>query len=752
MRCTSDAQFAGVCDRVGQGRITVEDEHWLMSRVQPTDKEDDNENFKKGLIYIIVTTNKYREEINNTKLKQLLPTERSYTCFSQDRILNLTDVGTGTEHISATKSGNLPPSLEIRVGAPIIITTNHSKRKYKEDGICNGQKGYIDYIEVSNEDPERVEIIWVVFPRKEIAKFYRFEHRQYRKNLHQFLHEDSTPIFPVKKRFTIRSGNVEFQRCQFALSLAYSIVVHKTQGGTFEGEAIVDFRDGFILHGSFYVAISRVKEGSKLFLRDFKRSYVQSSIEIEESVQEMRKDRPYQFSKFQLDDKVFKLDNSDFRVAYLNINALFVGMHDEIVNTDHNLQQLNLLCLSDTRLDNSEINDNIESRMTNWKVMFRADCQDKSKTHMGLLFLVPQSKFEQSFKRLVFDSPIQIMNESKKNETKIQIVHLRWNSHQLSFVYSCFTPSKKENLEMEAYTRKSDFLIGDINLDASKDSDKRRLSELCGKSKLQHLNQVTTEQGNQLDHILVNKNLKHIVFTDTFFNLASDHKTIVLRISHYANDERSLTTDLDVQIKKGTSEMTNENTSNMKNVIAVEDNDEDITDESLNRNTSINSRLSLLDGTNWLNGTVIDSYCDLLMRESNNCYIFSTLFSQYLFTLRKSYGEVNQWNKSSNIFNERIVLFPLFELSHWFLGVLEFKDKNIYILDPYVPQSKSIRSIKLEHKQRLEKLESEYLQPHFENLTGQSWESLTKNVSMYPEIPKQMDMSSCGIFLLKFAR
>ena len=190
----------------------------------------------------------------------------------------------------------------------------------------------------------------------------------------------------------------------------------------------------------------------------------------------------------------------------------------------------------------------------------------------------------------------------------------------------------------------------------------------------------------------------------------------------------------------------------MKNVIAVEDNDEDITDESLNRNNSINSRLSLLDGTNWLNGTVIDSYCDLLMRESNNCYIFSTLFSQYLFTLRKSYGEVNQWNKSSNIFNERIVLFPLFELSHWFLGVLEFKDKNIYILDPYVPQSKSIRSIKLEHKQRLEKLESEYLQPHFENLTGQSWESLTKNVSMYPEIPKQMDMSSCGIFLLKFAR
>ena len=45
----------------------------------------------------------------------------------------------------------------------MTITTNHSTARYREDGIMNGAGGYIDYIQTSKKDPDRVEIIWVKF-------------------------------------------------------------------------------------------------------------------------------------------------------------------------------------------------------------------------------------------------------------------------------------------------------------------------------------------------------------------------------------------------------------------------------------------------------------------------------------------------------------------------------------------------------------------------------------------------------------
>ena len=53
---------------------------------------------------------------------------------------------------------------------------NHKKAKYKEDGIVNGAKGYIDHIQTSNENSEEVEIVWVVFSNKDVGKRYRRDH------------------------------------------------------------------------------------------------------------------------------------------------------------------------------------------------------------------------------------------------------------------------------------------------------------------------------------------------------------------------------------------------------------------------------------------------------------------------------------------------------------------------------------------------------------------------------------------------
>ena len=39
------------------------------------------------------------------------------------------------------RTGNLKTELVLKVGAPVVITTNHSKQKYKDDGIMNGARG-----------------------------------------------------------------------------------------------------------------------------------------------------------------------------------------------------------------------------------------------------------------------------------------------------------------------------------------------------------------------------------------------------------------------------------------------------------------------------------------------------------------------------------------------------------------------------------------------------------------------------------
>ena len=76
MRSQKDKTFSSLCDRVGRGQITEEDEEYLKSRIRKTENEMDNENFKTGKISIIVTTNKKREFVNNNKLDELLPTKR----------------------------------------------------------------------------------------------------------------------------------------------------------------------------------------------------------------------------------------------------------------------------------------------------------------------------------------------------------------------------------------------------------------------------------------------------------------------------------------------------------------------------------------------------------------------------------------------------------------------------------------------------------------------------------------------------
>ena len=141
MRSQKDPYFSDISDRVRVGRVTQEDIDFFNSRVLTCASEESNENFKSGRLCIIVTTNAKKDLINNEKLEKLLPNQREYNCNSIDRVLNLPVDSSLPSSLNenASKTGNLQKVLKLKIGAPVVVTTNHSKRKYREDGIVNGE-------------------------------------------------------------------------------------------------------------------------------------------------------------------------------------------------------------------------------------------------------------------------------------------------------------------------------------------------------------------------------------------------------------------------------------------------------------------------------------------------------------------------------------------------------------------------------------------------------------------------------------
>ena len=203
-------------------------------------------------------------------MKTLLNRKNIHTSVALDRCTNLENPPEVPSKLSLTQTGGLETKILLKKDAPIVITSNHPQAKYKEDGIVNGAKGYVDSLQVSRSNPDKIEVVWVVFKDKNVGKLLRYELRNLNK-LHKPDSEKAVPILRQKKAFSIQNGEVKFQRYQFPLTLSYATTAYKCQGDTLD-EVIIDFEHepGEIRSvpcGSFYVALTRVKEGKIVFLK-----------------------------------------------------------------------------------------------------------------------------------------------------------------------------------------------------------------------------------------------------------------------------------------------------------------------------------------------------------------------------------------------------------------------------------------------------------------------------------------------------
>ena len=80
--------------------------------------------------------------------------------------------------------------------------------------------------------------------------------------------------------------------------------------------------------------------------------------------------------------------------------------------------------------------------------------------------------------------------------------------------------------------------MGDLNLYPQDHEQEQKLVIIKGRKKT-ILNEITTKQNKQLDHILASVPENILVYTTSFKNFISDHRSITMRIS----DENSLFVD-----------------------------------------------------------------------------------------------------------------------------------------------------------------------------------------------------------------
>ena len=319
--------------------------------------------------------------------------------------------------------------------------------------------------------------------------------------------------------------------------MAYAITAHKCQGETLE-EVIIDFGPdvkhkikNYICPGSFYVALTRVREGSKVFLRSFDKTYIQVNKKIEEKVDAMIKYRSYVFKKVYLDQQIFEDENDEIKVGYLNINGLQDGNHEEYLNEDKNLLNLDILVLAETKLSAECTSKEIDEFLNNWNVIGRYDSEDGRK-HMGLLLL-------SSKKSNIIDQIQTITHQTTKREGQLQIqgliVRLK-NFMKLGFLYSRSTPTDPEIKAINKHFAECTLLMGDFNLSHRISKDQLKIKALCQGTKISALTEITRSiSNNQLDYILIDQKLKAICFSSSFNNFISDHKSITARIGLQRN-------------------------------------------------------------------------------------------------------------------------------------------------------------------------------------------------------------------------
>ena len=434
------------------------------------------------------------------------------------------------------------------------------------------------------------------------------------------------------------------------------------------------------------------------------------------------------------DDEIFESQGQEIKIGYLNINGILETGHSEYLNNDKNLLKLDILAIAETKLTKNVNDSQLEELLTEYNILRRFDIDDGMK-HMGFLIMTPRNS-----KKVVSRNIIHFKDD------KSQVIILDFGdpiNKRFGFIY--LRPSSGSQDQISKMLKKyqcntCDVLMGDLNLNPRISYDSDRLKQLCGSNKEIALHEVTTSQKNQLDHILVARNLKGNIYVTSYVNFISDHKSIVLRLGLQKNELKdeivqSLNHSSQRYMKRSVDD-----TGSPKVVENMQKKSKKVEekDEQLDIFQSIQEE-------NWLRDDVINTYSSLIQECFNDIFVFSTFFYN---TLKNDPQRAKRQTRNTNIFSKRYVYFPIHEVNHWYLIMIDNINNHIESLDPYqynnnAKAKKNARLIQNKKKRDIEK----FLVSLEDYPAEKKYSMLTNN-----NIPKQTNGHDCGVYMLMFMK
>ena len=115
------------------------------------------------------------------------------------------------------------------------------------------------------------------------------------------------------------------------------------------------------------------------------------------------------------------------------------------------------------------------------------------------------------------------------------VIDLKPFYKRVVFLYIRETPNSEESDRLFQSLKSSDCIIGDMNLNPKIPDQKNKLLAICGETKSLALEEMTTIYDSQLEHIIVENEIKSVVFATAYHNFSSDHKSVVFRFGSLAS-------------------------------------------------------------------------------------------------------------------------------------------------------------------------------------------------------------------------
>ena len=500
MRQRGDVVFADLLMRLRKGQCTEEDLDLLQTRV--ISKQD--QLYPADVLHVFKTNKEVDEHNSDHMLK--LATEK----FNIKAIDKKKDLKTGQLDVQisskASDTGGLREVVSVAVGARVMVTVNIDVA----DGLSNGVVGTVTGIVRNNQD---VQTVLVKFDSNRVGQ-KAMRDSEYRQQYH-----GSVPIKRVDVSFSVGSGrnSVEAKRSQFPLTLAWGCTIHKVQGKTMDKVVVSMQGKSSFMPGQAYVAFSRVKTLSGLFLLGFDKTSIKVNPAV---IQEMTRLQSFRLPPLQ--PNPIKLDGV-IQIGLLNVRS--IPQHLEDVKLDKNVHVPDIFCFQETFLKRKH-----QLQIFEESKCYRVDRPDD--TAGGGLLTVAKNELN-----------TELLGSSTVNIEHISVrFRIARNTESLSVnLISIYKPplcpqemlkNKVESLLGSFPSEHINIICGDFNIDLLKNPYNNVSVFLRQHGYNQIVQAPTTDYGSLLDHVYIKKPSEdlqtkcHVL--DTYY---SDHDIVLVELS-----------------------------------------------------------------------------------------------------------------------------------------------------------------------------------------------------------------------------